>query len=118
MRKTLIASFVVLMLSFVTVKAAEFDVSIPVKGNSAASQELQRDSLFTVYSFALRIADKDCQKYAITDSKVINAKKGNSWNELWTINACSKTAYVPIKFTEKAGKSTYAIDPMLVKYAK
>ena len=94
--------------------AYSYDITIPVKGKTAASEQLQRSSLFTIYSFAHRIATPDCTSFAITDTKVSKAKLNGKWEEIWTIKACERTAYVPVEFTD----TTYFVNPMGVKYAK
>ena len=105
------------MFSFVTTVAwaYSYDITIPVKGKTIANQQLQKDSLFTVYSFAMRAASPTCTNFSIADTKVSKAKANGKWEEIWTIKACEKTALVPITFTEK---DTYFIDPMGVRYAK
>ena len=89
----------------------------PLPGKSLASVELQKDTMFSVFAFGLRIATKDCFDIAITDTKVSKPKKNNSWEEIWTLKACERTGWLPIEFTETAnGNGTFAIDYMNVKW--
>ena len=95
--------------------AYSYDITIPVKGNTQASEQLQRNSLFTIYSFAHRVASPSCKDFSIADTKVSKAKENGQWEETWTIKACEKTAFVPVVFTDKG---TYTVNPMGVKYSK
>lgn len=109
--------FLVLMLiGFVSAAFAyNYDTNLPLPGKSIADTQLQQNSLFTVYMFAHRVAAADCQNFAITDTKVSQEKIDNKWQEVWTVQACSKTADIPINFELKDGGATYAIDPMGVR---
>jgi hypothetical protein len=101
-----------------TAFAYNFNTDLPLPGKSIASAQVQRDSLFTVYSYGLRIAAPDCQTLSITDTNVTKPMQNGSWGETWTIKACSRTAKVPITFTNTEAGTTYAIDYMNVKVAK
>ena len=107
------------MLAFVgltaTVYAYNYDTNLPLPGKSIADQKLQENTLFTAYMFAHRVAPANCKDFAIIDTNVSEEKVDNKWQEIWTIKACSKTAYVPIDFTLKETGAVYAIDPMGVK---
>lgn len=101
-----------------SVFAYTYDTNIPLPGSSIAGDQLQRETLFSAYAFAHRIAPADCTNFSITDTKVSKAKVDNKWQEIWTIKTCSKTAYVPINFELRDNVHIYGIDPMGVKYAK
>jgi len=113
--KILLISLVLFIMTTVAVLAYNYDITIPLKGNSLAGEEVQEDSLFTVYSFALRVADPTCQNYAITNTQVSKQKANGTWEEIWTIKACKKEIDVPIRFTEKDKKTSYFVDPMRTK---
>lgn len=95
--------------------AYSYDTNLPLPGKSIADTKLQQDSLFTVYMFAHRIATPECQSFAITDTQVTKAKMDNKWQEVWTVQACSKTATIPINFEVGGESPVYAIDPMGVR---
>ena len=98
-----------------TAFAYTYDTNLPLPGKSIADTKLQQDSLFTVYMFGHRIATPDCQNFAITDTKVSKPKVDNKWQEIWTVQACSKSANIPINFELKPEGASYAIDPMGVR---
>ncbi|MBE7702719.1 MAG: hypothetical protein E7Z89_01580 [Cyanobacteria bacterium SIG28] len=95
--------------------AYSYDTNLPLAGGSIADKQLQNKTLFTAYMFAHRVATPDCQTFAITDTRVVEEKVDNKWQEIWTIDACTKQAEVPITFIDKGADSVYAIDPMGVK---
>lgn len=114
-------AFFSLLLIFGVTTAAfaySYDTNLPLPGKSIADTKLQENTLFTAYMFAHRVADADCQTFAITDTAVSKEKVDNKWQEIWTINACSRTATVPINFEIKENGGTYAIDPMGVRVIK
>ena len=96
--------------------AYTYETKVPLPGKSIAGEKIQQDSLFTAYAFAHRIATPDCTSFAIVDTNVSKAKVDNKWQEIWTIQACSRTAYVPINFEIKEKGTIYAIDPMGVRH--
>lgn len=95
--------------------AYSYDTNIPVPGNSIADEKLQQEAMFTVYMYTHRVATPDCQAFAITDTNVSKAKVDNKWQEIWTVNACTKTAKIPVNFELKDGGAAHAIDYMNVK---
>ena len=107
------------MLAIVGLTAAvyayNYDTNLPLPGNSIADQKLQENTLFTAYMFAHRVAPANCKDFAIIDTNVSEEKVDNKWQDIWTIKACSKTAFVPIDFTLKESGAVYAIDPMGVR---
>lgn len=109
-----------LLLAGITtsVFAYSYNTDVPLPGSTIASEKLQRESLFSVYAFAHRIAPTDCTSFSILDTKVSQPKVDNKWQEIWTIQTCSKTAYVPINFEIKNDVDIYGIDPMGVRYKK
>lgn len=112
-------SFALLLASIATsVFAYTYNTNVPLPGSTIASEKLQRESLFSVYAFAHRIAPTDCTSFSILDTKVSKQKVDNKWQEIWTIQTCSKTAYVPINFEIRDNVDIYGIDPMGVRYAK
>ncbi len=98
-----------------TAFAYSYDTNLPLPGKSIADTKLQQDSLFTVYMFGHRIAAPDCQHFSIIDTQVSKPKVDNKWQEIWTVQACSKSANIPINFELKPEGGTYAIDPMGVR---
>ena len=113
--KLFILTAIAFLLTFATVQATEYNVVIPVKGKTIAGEELQRNSLFTVYSFAVRTAPATCQQFSIVDTNVTKAKENGAWEEVWTVSACERNVNIPISFTDKG---TYSVNPMGVKYTE
>ncbi len=111
-----------LILSLLMVSTAafaySFDKTIPVKGKSIADSKLQSEMIMPIYYYSLRVADLGCEDFAITNTEISKAKANNKWSEIWTVKACSRTARIPINFTQGADKTDYAIDYMNVKVAK
>ena len=111
-----------LILSLLMVSTAafayNFDKTIPVKGKSIADSKLQSEMIMPIYYYSLRVADLGCEDFAITNTEISKAKANNKWSEIWTVKACSRTARIPINFTQGADKTDYAIDYMNVKVAK
>ena len=114
MKKVIFSLIAVFGLSL-AVNAYSYDTNLPLPGSSIADQKLQQESLFTVYMFAHRVATPDCKDFAIVDTKVSSEKVDNKWQEVWTVNACSKSAQIPINFILNENGATYAIDPMGVR---
>ena len=114
MKKVIFSVLALLSLS-TAVFAYNYDTNLPLPGTSIADTKLQENTLFTAYMFAHRVAPANCKDFAIIDTNVSEEKVDNKWQEIWTIKACSKTAYVPIDFTLKETGAVYAIDPMGVK---
>lgn len=112
----------VLLLSLLMLTGAafayNFDTTIPVKGKTITDSKLQAEAIMPIYYYSLRIADLGCQDFAIVNTEVSKAKNNNAWSEVWTVKACSRTARIPINFTQGAEKTEYAIDYMNVKVAK
>lgn len=113
--KKLIFSIMVLLGLSTAVFAYNYDTNLPLPGKSIADTKLQENTLFTAYMFAHRVALPDCKDFAIIDTAVSQEKVDNKWQEIWTIQACSRTATVPINFEEKESGGVYAIDPMGVR---
>ena len=114
MKKIIISLIALVSLSTVAF-AYNYDTNLPLPGKSIADTKLQENTLFTAYMFAHRVAPANCKDFAIIDTTVSEEKVDNKWQEIWTIKACSKTAFVPIDFTVKETGAVYAIDPMGVR---
>ena len=95
--------------------AYSYDTTLPLPGKSIAGEDLQRETLFTAYAFAHRIAAQNCTAFSIVDTKVSEKKVDNKWQEVWTIKACERTATVPINFEVTPTNKIYGIDPMGVR---
>ncbi|MBR2430108.1 hypothetical protein IKB17_01420 [bacterium] len=105
----------ILIIGTSSALAYNYDTNLPLPGKSIADENLQKNTLFTAYMFAHRIATPDCKDFAIVDSYVSEEKVDNKWQETWSIKACSKTALVPINFELNEKGAIYAVDPMKVK---
>ena len=98
--------------------AYNFDKTLPLPGKTITDSKLQSEAIMPIYYYSLRVAEQGCQDFAITNTEVSKAKENNVWNEIWTVKACTRTARIPIIFTQKAEKTDFAIDYMNVKVAK
>ena len=117
MKKGLLLTLVALMATTVAF-AYSYDTKVPVPGKTLTDGRLQSEMLFPVYAYGLRIATADCQEYSISNTEVVKPKNNGNWEEVWTVKACTRTARIPINFTQGAEKTDYAIDYMNVKVAK
>ena len=113
--KRIIFSIIALLGLTTAVFAYNYDTNLPLPGKSIADTKLQENTLFTAYMFAHRVAPANCKDFAIIDTNVSEEKVDNKWQEIWTIKACSKTAFVPIDFTLKESGAVYAINPRGVR---
>lgn len=107
-----------LIIASTAVFAYNFDNTLPLKGKSIADSKLQSEAMMPIYYYSLRVAAQGCQDFAIVNTEVSKAKADNKWSEIWTVKACTRTARIPINFTQKADGTDYAIDYMNVKVAK
>ena len=114
MKKVIFSLIALISISSVAF-AYNYDTNLPLPGKSIADTKLQENTLFTAYMFAHRVAPASCKDFAIIDTNVSEEKVDNKWQEIWTIKACSKTAFVPIDFAVKEAGAVYAIDPMGVR---
>lgn len=115
--------FLLFSLSFLienTVFAQGFNTSLPLPGASVANTKLQYDTLQPVY-MAVGTKALNCSNMKVIDTKVTkqpyNLKYrgqqvvGGLWDELWSVNACSKIYDVPIKFILDDTGASYVISP-------
>ena len=115
MVKKIFCSLITLLSVVAIVQAYDCANKLPLPGGTIASEDLQKESLFTVYAFANRVAPQGCTNFAIIDTEVSEPKANDKWQEIWTVKACSKTARIPINFEVKQQYNVYAIDPMGVR---
>ncbi len=102
----------------------ELSYNLPLPGGTLGNEKLQYDTLMPVYTMA-QIKVQDCQKYSVTDTKVtkqpydLKTENGayidGKWEELWTVSACGKKVYVPIRFVLDRTGATWAIGEKDVK---
>ena len=107
--------------------ASDFNYNVPLPGGSIANSKLQYDTIMPVYASVGTIARK-CQKMRIVNTQVIitpydlkiqnNKTVGGKWEELWTVEACSKQYDVPVKFVLDPTGATYMISPNNIQKRK
>ena len=117
MKKLQLLILSLLMVS-TAVFAYNFDNTIPVKGKSITDSQLQSQMIMPIYYYSLRVAAQGCEDFAIVNTEISKPKNNNTWSEIWTVKACTRTARIPINFTQGAEKTDYAIDYMNGKVAK
>lgn len=102
----------------------ELSYNLPLPGGTLGNEKLQYDTLMPVYTMS-QIKVQDCPKYSVTDTKVtkqpydLKTENGayidGKWEELWTVSACGKKVYVPIRFVLDRTGATWAIGEKDVK---
>lgn len=115
---------VLLFCSAAAFAKPELSYNLPLPGGTLGNEKLQYDTLMPVYTMA-QIKVQDCQKYSVTDTKVtkqpydLKTENGayvdGKWEELWTVSACGKKVYVPIRFVLDRTGATWAIGEKDVK---
>ena len=115
---------VLLFCSAAAFAKPELSYNLPLPGGTLGNEKLQYDTLMPVYTMA-QIKVQDCQKYSVTDTKVtkqpydLKTENGayidGKWEELWTVSACGKKVYVPIRFVLDRTGATWAISEKNVK---
>lgn len=114
MKKILGLALVIASLG--TAYAYTYDKTLPVQGKTAADEQMQAQITDTVYLYSHRVALPECDNFAIKDTEISKAKEAGNWQEIWTVDVCSKKASIPINFiTKEDGTILYAIDYMNVK---
>ncbi|MBQ8459143.1 hypothetical protein IJ541_03455 [bacterium] len=118
--KKLFLSFIISCLFMPACFGANYNTRTPLPGNTLANRKLQYDTIMPVY-MATGTKLKNCETMSIINTKVTrqpyNLKMQGGqytqgqWEELWTVNACGKTADVPIKFILDSTGATYMISP-------
>ena len=113
-------AFLLAIALFTTTSAIayyNFIGDVPLPGKTIASPQLQQDTIFSVGAYGLRIATKDCFTVAITNTEVSKPRKGNSWEEIWTLIVCEREGRLTIEFTENPdGSGAFALDSMNLKW--
>ena len=125
MSKIKVISLLALSLALVGIAYAyDYNTNLPLPGKSIANTKLQADAMFPIYAVGLRIATPDCKSFSIIDTQVsqkatenVNQDKSikSSWEEIWTVKACSRTADIPIRFTTENNNSTYSINSLNIR---
>ena len=113
-------SALLLTLLFISsvVFAYNFDKTLPLPGKTITDSKLQAEIMMPIYYYSLRICEPGCKDFKISDTEVSKTKENGTWSEIWTVNACSRTAKIPLDFVQTADRTDYAIDYMNVKVAK
>lgn len=105
-----------------------YNIKIPLKGESIASQRLQYDTLPGVISVA-SVYNKNCKSYSIPYTKLdFGIKEGvvknnkyveGYWQETWTVNRCSMKVDIPVMFVlDGKGGAYYIVHDEDVRYSK
>lgn len=110
--------FITLILLSVSAFAYNFDKTLPLPGKSIVDTQMQSAIMMPIYYYSLRVCEPNCQDFAISNTELTNPKSNNTWTEVWTVKACTRTARIPINFVQTETGIDYAIDYMNVKVAK
>ena len=94
-------------------------MATPLKGQSIASDELQRKVLKDVYDIAF-MQNSLCTNFRVSDTQLLHlpydvVKKKNKyikgyWKELWTVDVCGAKIQVPVNFTINREKVYYSVE--------
>ncbi len=87
---------------------ANYDVSIPVAGDTISNEELQFQVIRKVFHVA-SLKNPVCTDFSIKDTQILqypkNVKKSKKgkyikgyWKEIWTVNACENFVQIPVDF--------------------
>lgn len=119
MLRVLLLFSLIFFSSFVAPAQEIYDISTPLKGQSIASDSLQKKVLKDVYLLVskhnslctnLKVIDTQLlhfpQNIKIKDGKYV---KGN-WKELWTVDYCSEKMQIPVTFYINNKDTYYNID--------
>ena len=107
-----------LALITTTAFAYNFDKTLPLPGKSIVDTKVQAEIMMPIYYYSLRVCEPGCKDFKIADTEVSKEKENGKWSEIWTVNACSRVARIPLNFTSTEEGIDYAIDYMNVKVAK
>ena len=105
--------------------AAEYNMHVPLPGNTVANAKLQYDTLMPAY-MAVRTKVKSCDKMSVVNTKVTKEpydlkynKNGlavaGKWEEIWYVKACQRQFEVPIKFVLDPTGASYIIPTANIK---
>ncbi len=100
--------------------AKGYDMSVPLNGDSIASDSLQFIIVKDIYS---KLSKKlpDCYDYYVSNTQLIHypydvVKKKNGkyksgyWKEMWSVSACGRVIQYPITFYIKGDTADYLIE--------
>lgn len=117
--KNLLLCLIIFFLSSNSFAYDVYDMSTPLKGQSIATDALQKKVLKSVYPIALQ-RNSLCTNFKIIDTQLLHypydvEKKKNKiingyWKELWTVDSCGHKMQVPITFTINKKKTYFSID--------
>ncbi len=117
-KKIIILIFIFMLLPLDAISSG-YDVSVPVNGDSIASDSLQISVINDIYS-KLSKQFPYCFDFSISDSQIVHYPydvkkekgkyiKGN-WKELWSVNTCGTITQIPVTFIIKGGNTAYIIE--------
>lgn len=119
MKKFLMILILSLLVKLSAIASVDYDFTLPLKGNSIVSNDIQYKVSSELFSSA-SLMYPTCTSFKISDTKVIyypkNVKKKNgkiikgNWNELWTLQSCDTKVQVPITFYINRTKTNYVFE--------
>ena len=111
--------FILLIVTlFINVPAnANYDVSIPVPGNTISNEELQFQVIRKLFH-EVSLNNPACTDFSIKDTQILqypkNVKKSKKgkyikgyWKEMWTVNACENYVQIPVDFYINRKKTSF-----------
>ena len=119
MKKFLMLLILSLLIKLSALASADYDFTLPLKGNSIVSNDIQYKVSSELFSSS-SLMYTTCTSFKISDTKVIyypinvKKKKGKiikgNWNELWTLQSCDTKVQVPITFYINKTKTNYVFE--------
>lgn len=104
------------------VAVVRYNLSLPLKGDSITTNELQYKISTELFSSASKMYPS-CTDFEISDTQMIyypkDVKKKNGkiikghWNELWTLRACDTKIQIPVTFYVNRTKTNYIFEEPL-----
>ena len=109
-------------MSLMVCAERQYDLSVPLEGNSIANDTLQFNTAKEIYKRLYSLYPA-CLHYSVSDTQIVHypydvKKKKDKfysgyWKELWSIDACGYIIQVPVTFYMKKGITTFHIDDRL-----
>ncbi len=120
MKRLFSIQILIIMMFFTSISvSAQYDMSVPVEGESIANDVLQFNVVKELYK-KLSVLNPVCYNFSIKNTQLIHypydvKKKNNKyisgyWKELWTVDICGSNLQFPITFYINDKAADFKID--------
>ncbi len=123
MKKSIIIAIIIFLSAKNYVFAQNYDMNVPLEGESIANNALQMMVLKDIYPIITRL-NPLCTEHRISNTQIIHypydvEKKDNKyvkgyWKELWTVEYCGNKIQIPVTFNIHKKKTDYIIEKDLI----